>query len=127
MGTNYYVRSNACHCCGRYDEHHIGKSLTMFEARGRWEVDGEWTVEVGSWADWRNFLRTNVVEIRDEYGEQHEVEDFIADVENVPVERRSPQYEWMVANQPSSVSPRPAPGMDWLDADGFSFSAREFS
>ncbi len=25
MGTNYYIRTNICKCCGRYDEQHIGK------------------------------------------------------------------------------------------------------
>lgn len=128
MGTNYYVRSRICECCGRYDEDHICKSLSTFEAKRRWDDDAcETVIECGSWAEWRTFLRSNVVEVWDEYGNQHDVEDFIRDVEYMPPESRGRQHQFMLADYAHEVSDGPANGMSWLDPDGYSFSGREFS
>lgn len=124
MGTNYYVRSACCSTCGRYDEHHICKSLSSFEAKRRWDDDLGVVIECGSWAEWRTFLRSNPVEVWDEYGRRHEVEDFIGQVEALPPESRCRQHGYMVRDYPQEVSDGPQEGMSWLDPDGFSFSAR---
>lgn len=128
MGTNYYHRTNICDCCGRYDEQHICKSLVSFEAPVAWQdpqPDG-FVVTIKSWADWKARLLDGG-EVWDEYGERIPTDEFIARVEATDPERRRWQYDWMAEHLPERVSVQPAEGMDWLDADGFSFYGGAFS
>lgn len=118
MGTNYYAVEAACQAPCRHcaqTEWHIGKSLCMFQAH---DVSPWGRIE--SWEDWKRALRTPGVEIRDEYGVVHEAEGFIEDVEAVPAELRSRQYDWIVEHGYLT-------SQDFLDADGFSFCRAEFS
>lgn len=133
MGTNYYHRTNICECCDRYDETHICKSLTSFEAVIVWggENDCERIVTVGSWQQWKYRILEGG-QVWDEYGKMIPVATFVADVESVDPERRRWQYDWCVRNQGLSglripIVDCPTPDGEWLDADGFSFSGREFS
>lgn len=134
MGTNYYHRSNICSCCRRYDETHICKSMVTFEAVVEWREepnDGTQVVTVGSWQQWKERILAGG-EVWDEYGEKWDTEKFIERVENVPLEHRRRQYEWCVEHGfgaliESSLTDGPEPMGEWLDADGFSFSGREFS
>jgi hypothetical protein len=76
MGTNYYARYNACECCGRYDEAHIGKSMRTVRAHdGKSDLvpfigSGYEYTEVLRFADWRTILTLPGVTVWDEYGEQ---------------------------------------------------------
>ena len=133
MGTNYYWRHSICTCCQRYDEWHICKSLASFRAHFGEE---QWNAEtlrydlppalVSSWAGWKELLRKDG-QVWDEYGDQHDVDRFISDVEAVPTEARRRQYDWVAANRPSSHVGQVTQYGDWLDPDGYSFYGGEFS
>lgn len=121
MGTNYYHRFNHCDCCGRYDERHIGKNLTMFQGyRPDPYFPEEFTgPEITAWAQWKEVLRTEG-EIWDEHGRQWDIDEFIAQVERTEKSTRRRQYDSIVDHY---VDHR----MDWIDADGFSFHEGEFT
>lgn len=136
MGANYYWRHDICSCCGRYDELHICKSLTSFQAQF---AEAEWDDLAKqyappeplavSWSDWKDLIRKDG-EVWDEYGHRQDVDDFIARVEATDPLSRRRQYDWCV-NHPQDVPrrriDRVGPRGEWLDADGFSFYGGEFS
>lgn len=146
MGTNYYMGSNQCDCCNRYDQgDHICKSLRSFHAPSKALTvrDGNTWRHVGyaifpsSWAEWKEHLRAQPEghAVVDEYGKWMEVEDFIAAVEAQAVKDREMgverMHEWMLRRSDNryrdDVSSGPARGCTWADPDeGFSFTAREF-
>ncbi|MBP7629352.1 MAG: hypothetical protein KA758_02775 [Acidimicrobiales bacterium] len=145
MGTNYYMGSNRCDCCNRYDQgDHICKSLRSFHAPttahithegNSWRHDG-WVIFPSSWAEWKQHLRTQPEghAVVDEYGRWMGVEEFIAAVEAQAVKDREMgierQHEWMLkhSDHRHEVSDGPARWCTWADPDeGFSFTAREFS
>ena len=126
MGTNYYVASDHCKCCDRYDEdYHIGKSSLGWAFSFR----GYRPERLVSWAAWKEFLRDKV--IMNEYGERIDYDWFVDHVENYkspsyvdPSGRknrlhneagRNDKYPWFNAEY------------DWDDDQGYSFSSREFS
>jgi hypothetical protein len=120
MGTNYYHRTNICECCNRYDETHIGKSsggwTFSFQGFKKAYEDDE-TEEVLSYADWLNRLQSGG-KIFDEYGDEVSLDEFMALVEMKKGEKRNHTIYCRTHH----------PGLDnWLDADGHSFSAGEFS
>ena len=125
MGTNYFAIEAACpnpcdHC--RQPEWHIGKSLRMFQAHD----DTPWG-EIESWSAWKDALRTPGVIIRNEYGEDCDVEEFIADVERVPMDQRRRQYDAVREGGYPVHTDWRGRSYDYLDADGFSFYRGEFS
>lgn len=128
MGTNYYHRSNICECCGRFDEQHICKSMTMFNGVVRWldEKPYGFVVTVPSWQDWKARLVAGG-EVWDEYGERWDTDQFIERVEVTDADDRGSQHAWIVRNRPELASDGPEDSRDWLDADGFSFHGGEFS
>lgn len=124
MGTNFYATLTG------QDEPvslHIGKrsgaggGLCSFGLQGH-HLDAP----LESWAQWKRLLRLPGVMVSDEYGTEHDVEDFIAEVEATTPENRSRQYDWVQAN-------RHRDGYsfmefdDWLCPDGFSFTFKDFS
>lgn len=122
MGTNYYAVPKPCsspcdHCA--QEPVHIGKSLVMFRAYP-WGIFGD-DDPILSWRAWRDTLRFNSSCVRNEYGEDIPLADFIAEVQATSRERRERQYRWMVDNALDSGDD------DFLDIDGFSFCRREFS
>jgi hypothetical protein len=133
MGTNYYHRTNICSCCGRYDEHHICKSMATFDTIKEWMEEPPYgqRILVGTWAEWKSQLRAGG-EIWDEYGHQHDVETFIAEVETTPIEARRRHVDWFLNGHAPTymhwrVTDEPTVDAEWLDADGFSFSGQGFS
>jgi len=120
MGTNYYHRTNVCSCCGRYDEHHIGKSSGgwTFGFHGEREKDPDINPlgVVVSFAEWKDRLKEG--KIFNEYGEEVSLEDFLQLVES----KRNGNInhtEYCRINHPEERC--------WLDDDGNSFSEGEFS
>lgn len=124
MGTNYYVewvpggRGNQDAPASLLPSVagirlHICKNLTSFQGK-----------VFNSWSAWKNFLESNEwhLTIRDEYGVEHEVVDFVTSVEAVSADARSRQYRWMVEHYRPEQRPD-----DWLDAEGYSFHRGEFS
>jgi len=125
MGTNYYHRTNLCPVCGRYDEHHIGKSSGgwTFSFHGEREPDAEINplgCVVASFADWKKRLQYGA--IFDEYEERIPFADFVALVTS---KRDSPEnrtgYVWK-HHVGTSISRG-----SWHDPEGHSFSEGEFS
>jgi len=123
MGTNYYHRTNICAACGRYDEHHIGKSSIgwTFSFHGEREPEPELNPLGGvvqSWQDWQ--LRLHAAgTIFNEYGQQINIEEFEKLIE---AKKDAPR------NHASEEQKHPDWGTrSWHDADGHSFSEREFS
>jgi len=125
MGDNYYVASNHCECCNRYDEdYHIGKSSHgwAFSFRG---YRGERLV---SWAAWKEFLRDKT--IMNEYGERVDYDWFVNHIETY----KSPRYvdkhgrKNQIHNEAGRNDKYPwfDPEYDWDDEEGYSFSSREF-
>jgi hypothetical protein len=132
MGTNYYAVHKVCHHCGRDERIHICKSLTSFQGHfheEQWDPEtvayrsDPWLV---SWQNWKDFLKSEVEHVVDEYGRTYMVDDFVSQVEATSPEVRRRQHDWMVAHEPARTD-RVAEGCDWLDADGFSFYGGGFS
>lgn len=121
MGTNYYARIAACPHCGRADEEvHICKSLRMFRGYRNEFESSPFNKVITSVADWREVLRRPDVRIFDEYGREHDTEQFLTAVSEVPLATRRRQYDWIVTHGRDASD-------DWLDPEGFSFYGREFS
>lgn len=133
MGTNYYWHYNICDCCGREDIKHICKSHNKFQG---YFTDSEWNdetnqydspkPEIVSWQDWKNTLLNTPGQIWNEYNDHVKVDEFIKEVEAVPMESRRRQYDWM-KDHGRLEQHHPGHENDWLDKDGFSFSSVEFS
>jgi hypothetical protein len=112
MGTNYYAYWTPPQAHGVRVTLHICKSLTSFSG----EVFPDW-------ASWKAFLlhgaKTENVTIEDEYRAPYEVDEFVALVEKVPMNRRRDHYDWLVKHGY-------ALDRDWLDPENFSFHNSEF-
>lgn len=129
MGTNYYVASNHCECCDRYDEeYHIGKSSYGWAFSFR----GYRPERLVSWKQWKEFLKDRI--IMDEYRERIDYDWFVQYIEG----EKSPEFchpsgkKNLLHNEAGRI-PSPSgytwfnPEYDWDDEDGYSFSSREFS
>lgn len=127
MSTNYYHRTNICSCCDRYDETHIGKNTSGFEAVIDWDTDdGRPVMVVSTWQEWKERLLAGG-EVYDEYGTRIPTDEFIAERESLSMDARRRQYDWMAANRPSEISWVPERDHTWLDPEGFTFYGGEFS
>jgi hypothetical protein len=115
MGTNYYHRHAACPTCGHGIDRHIGKSSAgwTFSFAGH-------RPEIMSYADWLRLLEEGG-EIRNEYGEQVTLDDFRALVESKRTE------ELNHTTYCREHHPEYAERDCWLDEEGHSFSAGEWS
>lgn len=124
MGTNYYLRHGMCGCCGRYDETHICKSFHTWHAPAVWDDEaGEYQIEIATFAAWRTRLRDEVAaggRIFDEYGKEVPLADFL---ERAKPDRQ--QYDF--CREGGYEVDRIERGFTWLDADGYTFFAGEFS
>lgn len=130
MGTNYYLRTAICKCCGRYDEQHICKSFHTFAAQYHEEDDPPWetVVDVATWEAWKRRLRDEVAaggRIVDEYGTDWPLHTFIEAAEKHGPDPDRRQYRAIVAA--GYKADLIEPGSTWVDADGFTFYAGEFS
>lgn len=127
MGTNYYVATNHCECCKRYDEEfHIGKSSMGWAFSFR----GYPTFALESWKQWKEFLKDKT--IMDEYGDNMTYDSFVDMIEtykspgyiNPHTGRKNQQH-----NEAGKKDKYPwfNPEYDWDDEDGYAFCSREFS
>jgi hypothetical protein len=123
MGTNYYVATNHCECCDRYDEeYHIGKSSMGWAFSFR----GYPSERLESWKQWKEFLKDQI--IMDEYHERIAYDSFVQMIET----HKAPGY--IRENGHKNLTHNTAddgewfnPEYDWDDPDGYSFTIREFS
>lgn len=109
MGTNYYVETNKCTCCGRSDTQHIGKSS------GGWTFSFRGYEQIRSYAEWVPILKAG--RIYDEYGGEKSFDAFDALVQ---AKRTEP-------NNHARQYGRDERFESWLDPEGHSFSEYEFS
>lgn len=113
MGTNYYYRYNLCDCCGRYDEEHVGKSSFG------WSFSFHGTDEIRSFDDWLKFFESHPGQLFDEYDRPVTIKEFKELVEakrdgfNHVLECRRKHYGY--------------DEREWIDSQGNSFSAHDFS
>lgn len=129
MGTNYYVISNKCEHCGRYDIfHHIGKNswgwTFTFQA---YRYD-----HLTSWKEWKEFLTVNKCVIYDEYGEEVHLEEFIEMVETYKApnwvnpdngHKNQSHYRYVKDDPKWKFDP----DTNWEDDEGYSFINCDFS
>lgn len=82
MGTNYYLHTNVCKCCGRSDERlHIGKSSAGWVFSLRCHED----LGLMSLADWKDHIVFEVeggALIKDEYGNNIDVAELYDTIEH---------------------------------------------
>lgn len=127
MGTNYYVTTNHCEHCDRYDEeYHIGKSSFGWS----FSFHGYRAERLVSWAAWKEFLKDKT--IMDEYGDRIDYDSFVNKIETY----KSPGYinpgngrKNQQHNEASRNDKYPwfNPEYDWDDEQGYAFSSRDFS
>jgi hypothetical protein len=123
MSTNWYAEFNTCDCCSRGDTLHIGKTASMGGVSLRAYPDPPlpaWGTPIMSWEDWKDALHRADL-IVDEYGEIGDAPELVTLFEGYSAEGRRVQFDWLVDHG------KLREGRDWLDADGFSMSAGEFS
>lgn len=111
MGTNYYVDWAPPGSSTVSIQLHICKSLDKFQG----DMFGSWR----QWKEWLTYQGERLT-IVDEYSENHDLEEFIRDVEAVPMEARRRQTKWVMEH------PEYGTDRDWWDADGYSFHRGEF-
>lgn len=136
MGTNYYLRFNACGHCERYEDAHIGKQsfgwsflFRRYEHRLMNEEHPDWGYEprspfgfeVRSRADWLRVLAEVPGTVVDEYGtEVDEPATWLRQLE--PPTSKQRRFE-----DDQRHYFRYAERTDVRDAEGFRFESREFS
>lgn len=136
MGTNYTLRFNACTCCGRYDEAHIGKKsfgwsfgFRAYEHKLISEEHPDWGYDqkspfgfpVLSRADWLRALVEFKGDVFDEYGRRVEAPvTWLSTLEppDLDLQRREDE----MTSYPSYYEVT-----GWRDPEGFRFEPREFS
>ena len=112
MGTNYYVKSHTCECCGhKKPELHIGK------ASAGWTFIFQATDNINSFQEWKEYLKDK--QIVDEYGREVSLDTFKALVEDKAHEKLNHTTYCLVAHPEESSTV-------FLDSEGHSFSRREF-
>lgn len=111
MGTNYYVKTTKCNCCGHTPEQlHIGKSSAG------WQFSFHSTKDIRSYKQWLEYLKDEVIE--DEYGDVVSLEVFKELVKAKSFEDRN-HAEYMMADEDGDC--------DFLDDEGHSFTESDFS
>lgn len=82
-----------------------------------------------SWKDMKTFLLHNEdnLEIIDENGSYHIVEDFIQEVEDTLWEDRDTQYRYIELNASEKIGSSLQQNTYWKDEDNFTFYRGEFS
>ena len=112
MGTNYYVKSKTCECCGHKPEQlHIGKNSYG------WSFSFHATDELMTFEDWKIYLKDKI--IVDEYGDEVTLEYFI-DLVEVDKDKRNHTF-YCRQNHPYYSENL------FLDPEGYSFTRGEFS
>lgn len=110
MGTNYYARYNICDCCDRYNELHIGKSSFGWKFLFRGYTKEE-DLDIQTFENWKNFLKSEDVKIFDEYDEKVEYQRFIEFIEKKQNDdKHSNKHD-----------------IGYLDDEGYEFYNEEFS
>jgi len=112
MGTNYYVETEACECCGNKPElFHIGKSSAG------WTFSFHATDRLRSWMQWKEYLQDKI--IVDECGANVELKEFIELVESKKIEKHN-HTKYCRQHHTDTVG-------NFLDHEGNSFSEGNFS
>jgi hypothetical protein len=115
MGTNYYYRMTKFRRLGwDVEERQIGKKSSGWQFCFRAHKGEDGKIEIGSWKDWKEVLtRKKAGKIYDEYGEEWSAREFIAMVEASKDGKNHGEYCGFADGT-------------WNDAEGWSFSLKEF-
>ena len=130
MGTNYYMRSQICSCCGSFkEEKHIGKQSIGWE----FLFSGEYP-ELTQSSQWHEILSMDGVGIYDEYGKKIEFEDFWNKAYKTLHDNKLMNHTRIIKRIPETVREKEylkKMGSDyfsnkknkeyWIDSKGFSF------
>jgi hypothetical protein len=96
MGINYYAEVGKCECCGQYTWRlHIGKysignpfMFRLYKSKdipdAIWEANGLDPFDVGTLAEWREFLTPQDCSIVDEYDRPITDDDFFKMIDAIP-------------------------------------------
>lgn len=126
MGTNYYLKCPPCECCGRRDaDYHLGKSSGGWTFSFHGNKDPDLGPVITTAQEWEAHIRAKLAEgwtIQNEYGRDTGVEELLALIERKQSSRLS-HAVFCERNHPEDVWR----GRTWLDPDGNSFTAGEFS
>ncbi len=107
MGTNYYIHPNTCEKCGRSDDAiHLGKSSFGWS----FGIQANGFTEYKNWEQMKEWLKGK--QIKDEYGEDVSLDDFIKLVESKK-DIEDPETDW------GSSAP--------VTIDGYKFFDHDFS
>lgn len=124
MGTNFYAekRGRTLHVGKRFG---AGGGLLGFIFQAHHLPDGD----LDSWAKWRNVLLATRTFVYDEYRGTHDVDAFIAMIENITPENRRRQLDLVIEQGcPTTTYDDPDKGTsDYLCPDGFCFTYQEFT
>lgn len=85
MSTNYYLRTNACPCCKRYDNLHIGKKSIGWEFHFEGYTKHWHDPKILSYRDWKKLF--NEGEIFDEYDRKVSIKELNTIIEESKVSR----------------------------------------
>jgi len=111
MGTNYYLRLRFCPCCGRIDEHHIGKASAgwkfLFRVTKNIDVN-EWKGETLHYAGW-----SDEEGIFNEHGDKVSYDDFWEMVEG---RQDGKSYKHIYGDERA-----------WIDENGYNVCNYDFS
>lgn len=100
MGTNYYLKTAACECCGLHDERntmHIGKSSGgwCFSLHVGYHLnDSDDAPQANNLEDWQALWNREGWVIIDEYGRQHTTEEILDTITNRSRESTKDSIEW---------------------------------
>ena len=128
MGTNYYIATNHCECCNRFDrDYHIGKSSYGWS----FSFQGYRPERLVSWQAWKEFLKNQI--IVDEYGKRIDYDWFVKFIEGYksPGYYRNDGHKNLQHNDEGRKPDRSGltwynAEFDWNDPEGYAFCSREF-
>jgi len=81
MGTNYYMKYNLCDKCGRFDEIHLGKASAGWRFMLQYN-EGKYYKNWKEMKEWLKKMIKGGAVIKNEYGEEISLDEFINIVES---------------------------------------------
>jgi len=108
MGTNYYLRTNICDKCSRYDELHIGKS----SAGWHFSLHIKPEIGINDLESWKTQFALG--KIFDEYGDEVSIEEMLNIITNRSWDRRDCHSDEFLKSNSAEI------GLNGLLAHGYS-------
>jgi len=106
MGTNYYMKYNLCDKCGRFDKIHLGKASAGWRFMLQYN-EGKYYKNWQEMKEWLKKMIDDGAVIKNEYGEEVSLDEFINIVESKKNEAVDEYYTF-------------------IDEEGYRFDDEEF-